>query len=154
MQHRNIWLSADVQRSGVQFVGPPASEEISSIAIKREARLSAPFSTAEYRSTPFNTVQHRSAPFETIQQRSEPFSTVQHHSAPFNIFQYRSALFKTIQHRSALQQRLPLLSEHRLSAFHETSRKATTGLLSDEDADDDDDDDYSVSRPIVFSSFV
>jgi hypothetical protein len=47
MKHGNIWLTADVQHCGVQFVGPPASEEISSIAIETEARISAPFSTVE-----------------------------------------------------------------------------------------------------------
>jgi len=102
MQHRNTWPSADVQRCGVQFVGPPASEEISSIAIKREARLSAPFSTAEYRSAPFNTVQYRSAPFGTIQQRSEPFNTVQRHSAPFSTVQHFSTVRRCCQNTEFL----------------------------------------------------
>ena len=52
----------------------------------------------------------------------------------------RSKPFSTVQQRSPL-----LLEEHRLSAFHETNRKAKTGLLSD----DDDDDDYNVALPIV-----
>lgn len=111
------------------------------ITIETEARILAPFSTDYYGSSPFSTVQNHSEPFSIVKNRSAPFSTVQN----------RSALFRTVQYRSALQHRSPLLSEHRLSALHETDRKATTGLLSDKDADDDD---YSATRPIVFSIFV
>jgi hypothetical protein len=84
MKHRYNWRSADVQSCGVQFVGPPASEEISSITIKTEARISASFSTPQHRSAPFKNIQHRSEPFNNVQHCSEPFNTVQNRSVPFS----------------------------------------------------------------------
>jgi hypothetical protein len=95
MKHKNTWLSADVQCRGFQFVGPPASEEISSITIKTEARISAPFSTIQHCCVSFSTVQHRSALFSTVQYRSPPFNTVQYRSVLFITNQNRSVPFST-----------------------------------------------------------